>query len=327
MTNMKKLLVILLAVLTVIIGMVIVSKNSTGLPNEDPEDEDFFTSAVVVIDPTPEVPLVGPEEIELVNVTLVRPNSTKTIQLEKGSLMEPPNNNPEESGFKILYWYVKGDSAEAQFFFYTPITSDITLIAKHEAYVVKEEKKEETAETKAEETKEEAVQTKAEETKEEAIETKAEETKEEAVETKTEELKAEVTGNEGDEATEVTGNEGDEEKEEVIGNEGDEEKEEVIGNEGDEATEEVTGNEGDEEKEEEKVLTVDLDISFEGDQIFYGDVVTFTAVIDEEVLFQWQVSKDGGATWTDIAGETGKQMRVTITEENVNDLWRVTIFY
>ncbi len=41
--------------------------------------------------------------------------------------------------------------------------------------------------------------------------------------------------------------------------------------------------------------------------------------------FQWQVSEDDGANFSDIENETEKEMLVELTEEVLNNLWRVRI--
>ena len=41
--------------------------------------------------------------------------------------------------------------------------------------------------------------------------------------------------------------------------------------------------------------------------------------------YQWQVSEDGGLTYVDIEDATEAELTVELTEENLNDLWRVKV--
>ena len=54
----------------------------------------------------------------------------------------------------------------------------------------------------------------------------------------------------------------------------------------------------------------------------------FAVVNDPEgrdFLYQWQVSEDNGMTYTDIPEANQDELKVELTEENINDMWRVRV--
>ena len=61
--------------------------------------------------------------------------------------------------------------------------------------------------------------------------------------------------------------------------------------------------------------------------IYLGDTVTLVAQAEGALSFQWQYSKDGGITWTNVDGEIYREMDVIISRENANNIWRVEISY
>lgn len=46
---------------------------------------------------------------------------------------------------------------------------------------------------------------------------------------------------------------------------------------------------------------------------------------NRKYTYQWQVSEDGGKTYTDIENETEDVLRVELDETNINDFWRVRV--
>ena len=62
--------------------------------------------------------------------------------------------------------------------------------------------------------------------------------------------------------------------------------------------------------------------------IHYGDEVTFITILYgyENALYtlQWQ-QRDPGSEWYDLEDETTLALRVVVTPENINSLWRITL--
>ena len=51
-------------------------------------------------------------------------------------------------------------------------------------------------------------------------------------------------------------------------------------------------------------------------------------VVDPEgrqYIYQWQVSEDGGENFLDILGATADELEVELTEDNMQDMWRVWV--
>ena len=46
---------------------------------------------------------------------------------------------------------------------------------------------------------------------------------------------------------------------------------------------------------------------------------------NRKYTYQWQVSEDGGQSYTDIENETEDVLRVELDETNINDFWRVMV--
>ncbi|MBR5961838.1 MAG: hypothetical protein IKZ98_12700 [Clostridia bacterium] len=71
-------------------------------------------------------------------------------------------------------------------------------------------------------------------------------------------------------------------------------------------------------------VTVTVEISMIDDTI-----MRLLAVVNDpegrDFLYQWQVSQDGGMTYTDIQEATTEELRVELTDENINDMWRVRV--
>ena len=87
------------------------------------------------------------------------------------------------------------------------------------------------------------------------------------------------------------------------------------------ASEELTDTEA---EEEDPQITVIVKATLVDEGIMVLDAV----VKDPEgrsFTYQWQVSEDGGLTYTDIEDATEAELMVELTEENINDLWRVKV--
>ena len=58
-------------------------------------------------------------------------------------------------------------------------------------------------------------------------------------------------------------------------------------------------------------------------------VMRLLAVVNDpegrDFLYQWQVSEDRGITYTDIQEATTDELKVELTDENINDMWRVRV--
>ena len=61
--------------------------------------------------------------------------------------------------------------------------------------------------------------------------------------------------------------------------------------------------------------------------VYMGDTVTLRSHVEGdagcEITREWQVSKDNGATWETLAGETGEELYVVVTDETFNWQWRM----
>ena len=59
------------------------------------------------------------------------------------------------------------------------------------------------------------------------------------------------------------------------------------------------------------------------------NIMVLDAIVDDpegrSFTYQWQVSEDGGLTFTDIEDATEAELRIELTEENIHDLWRVRV--
>ena len=83
-------------------------------------------------------------------------------------------------------------------------------------------------------------------------------------------------------------------------------------------------NSVEEDKAQEAAVTVKIVATMTGE-----NEMKLSAVVNDpegrDYTFQWQVSVDGGKTFTDIADETAAEMDVELTEENITDMWRVKV--
>ena len=74
--------------------------------------------------------------------------------------------------------------------------------------------------------------------------------------------------------------------------------------------------------------TISIYASYDGDELYFGDMVTLIAVLKgyDDCIFtaQWQQSKDD-ATWFDMVGENNLSCSFEVTEENYMDYWRIMI--
>ena len=74
--------------------------------------------------------------------------------------------------------------------------------------------------------------------------------------------------------------------------------------------------------------TISIYASYDGDELYFGDMVTLIAVLKgyDDCIFtaQWQQSKDD-ATWFDMVGENNLFCSFEVTEENYMDYWRIMI--
>ena len=59
------------------------------------------------------------------------------------------------------------------------------------------------------------------------------------------------------------------------------------------------------------------------------NIMVLDAIVDDpegrSFTYQWQVSEDGGLTFTDIEDATEAELRIELTDENIHDLWRVRV--
>ena len=94
--------------------------------------------------------------------------------------------------------------------------------------------------------------------------------------------------------------------------------------------EENTDEERPEEKPEDTVLetethvTVTVEVSMISDNLMY-----LQAVVNDpegrDFLYQWQVSEDSGMTYMDIPEANTDELKVELTDDNINDMWRVRV--
>ena len=80
-------------------------------------------------------------------------------------------------------------------------------------------------------------------------------------------------------------------------------------------------------EEELQNSDVSVEIVLHDKKVFIGDEVTLIAQTDGVCQFQWQCSLNGGETWENIAGETGKELKVLISESNADAIWRVEVSF
>ena len=82
------------------------------------------------------------------------------------------------------------------------------------------------------------------------------------------------------------------------------------------------------EDEKDANRSVSIYASYEGNTVSYGDTLTLKAQLKgyEGVKYtlQWQVSTDN-STWKNIPGETGMTYSIVVTEENVNNYYRIAV--
>ena len=72
---------------------------------------------------------------------------------------------------------------------------------------------------------------------------------------------------------------------------------------------------------------VEINFCYSGETLSYGDQVTLAASIPQELAdanIQWQVKVPGG-DWQDGEGASGATYTLTVSEENVDNLWRVRL--
>jgi len=59
------------------------------------------------------------------------------------------------------------------------------------------------------------------------------------------------------------------------------------------------------------------------------NVMKLSAVVEDpegrNFSFQWQVSEDGGNSYSDIAEANGEELAVELNDENINNFWRVKV--
>lgn len=74
--------------------------------------------------------------------------------------------------------------------------------------------------------------------------------------------------------------------------------------------------------------TIDIYVSWNGQEAAFGNTATLSAVLNgygnAQCTIQWQTSKDD-ASWQNVAGGTGSRLNVVVTEENHMDYWRVVV--
>lgn len=63
--------------------------------------------------------------------------------------------------------------------------------------------------------------------------------------------------------------------------------------------------------------------------VLIGTEMVLTLTVDGaegiDYSIQWQSSADGGATWDNVSGATGHQLKVILTQEHTGRLWRASI--
>ena len=72
---------------------------------------------------------------------------------------------------------------------------------------------------------------------------------------------------------------------------------------------------------------VEINFCYSGETLSYGDQVTLAASIPQELAdanIQWQVKVPGG-DWQDVEGAYGATYTLTVSDENVDNLWRVRL--
>ncbi len=73
---------------------------------------------------------------------------------------------------------------------------------------------------------------------------------------------------------------------------------------------------------------IDVYASWEGEELYYGDEMTLTAVLfgyeNAVYTLQWQVSADA-ENWTDVEGETESVTKIIVTEDNYLNYWRIMV--
>lgn len=74
--------------------------------------------------------------------------------------------------------------------------------------------------------------------------------------------------------------------------------------------------------------SIEIYISYEGDEVHFGDTVTLYAVLKGyencEFTVQWQQSKDN-QNYEDIAGQHELSYTFEVTEDNYTDFWRLAV--
>ena len=74
--------------------------------------------------------------------------------------------------------------------------------------------------------------------------------------------------------------------------------------------------------------SIEIYISYEGEEVHFGDTVTLYAVLKGyencEFTVQWQQSKDN-QNYEDIAGQNGLSYTFEVTEDNYTDCWRLAV--
>ena len=86
------------------------------------------------------------------------------------------------------------------------------------------------------------------------------------------------------------------------------------------------GNAEEEPEAEEEILQVTVTVKA---TLIDENLMVLDAVVKDpegrNFTYQWQVSEDGGLTYVDIEDATEAELKVELTEENLNDLWRVKV--
>lgn len=86
--------------------------------------------------------------------------------------------------------------------------------------------------------------------------------------------------------------------------------------------EETEGEDEEEEDPDQIVVSVEIVMISENEMKL---VATVKGGEEMEYLFQWQVSEDEGESFADIEDETRNELIVELTEENIDNLWRVRV--
>ena len=103
-----------------------------------------------------------------------------------------------------------------------------------------------------------------------------------------------------------------------------EEPTEEAGEEQSEETDKPEAEEEPEETEKEPDITITITTVMSGE----NEMKLIALVNDPQnrkYTYQWQVSEDGGESYTDIENETRDVLRVELDETNINDFWRVRV--